>query len=232
MFEEELFRLLALLERTGVWLSVLAWIAVAGGCMTMAFALRRERRCAIWTVSALVGAVALAANLTDYFITLHLSPDLGYEANPLWRNVMDRWGLQVAKAYGLSGKILVSLLAGQMFAFYLSNLQRLYPASADSLAQFLLRMGNRSRTAGQRVVALFTLFAFFFSGIQVFYFYISYLNWTGGADWLPSMPLAVLLLILAVALAFAAISYRTFLRRDSTGTRPGTPVPLVTDLPD
>ena len=77
MFDEQLFRLLARLERNGVWLSVLAWIAVAGGCMAMAFALRRERRRAIWTVSAIVGAVALAANLTDYFITLYWATDFG-----------------------------------------------------------------------------------------------------------------------------------------------------------
>ncbi len=160
-------------------------------------------------------ALALTANLVDYFVTLRISPDLALEANPLWRNVVDRWGLRVAKWYGLTGKILVSLLAGQMFAFFLSNLHRLYPTRARSLAEFLRRMGDRSKTRRERLAALFTLFAFFFAGIQLLYFYIAYLNWVEYSRHLPSVPLAILFLIGAVALAFAAVSYRAFLRNRS-----------------
>ncbi len=83
MFEEELFRLLSVLEGLGLWPSVLAWLVVASGCAVMLVALRAERRRTVWLPAAIVGTVALAANLTDYFVTLALSPDLAAEANPL-----------------------------------------------------------------------------------------------------------------------------------------------------
>ena len=220
MFEEELFRLLSVLEGLGLWPSVVAWLVVASGCAIMTVALRGERRQSVWVPAAIVGTVALGANLTDYFVTLVLSPDLAAEANPLWRNVADQWGLRAAKWYGLTGKILVSWLAGQMFAFFLANLSRLYPSRARSLGQFLLRMGDRSKTRRDRGLALFTLFAFFFSGIQLLYFYIAFLNWLDGSlllDRLPSIPLAIVLLLLAIATAFALVSYRAFLRDDSSG---------------
>ena len=213
MFEEGLFRLLSVLERLGLWPSIVAWLVVASGCVVMAFALRAERRLATWIPAAVVAGVALAANLTDYMVTLALSPDLAAEANPLWRNVLDAWGLQVAKWYGLTGKLFVSVLAGQMFAFYLANLSRLYPRRARSLVEFLRKMGDRSNTLGDRALALFTLFAFFFAGIQLLYFYIAFLNWLDGAPILhrlPSVPLAIVLLLLGISTAFALVSYRGF----------------------
>ena len=212
MLEEQLFQLLAALERMGLVPSVLAWLVVAGGSVAMGVALRNERRRSVWTAGALVGLVALAANLADYFVTLAPSPDLTLEANPLWRNVVDSWGLVAAKWYGLTGKILLSLLAGQMFAFFLSNLPRLYPKRADSPAEFLRRMGDRSETRRERLVALFTLFAFFFAGIQTLYFYIAYLNWIADHRHLPSVPLAILFLIVTIAVAFVSVSYHAFLR--------------------
>ena len=109
MLDEKLFDLMSQVEALGVWLSVLAWLVVACGAVIMARALRGERRRGVWISATLVGAFALTANLADYAVTLHRSPDLGMEANPLWRNVVDRWGLQVAKGYGLTGKILVEL---------------------------------------------------------------------------------------------------------------------------
>ena len=210
-----------MLEGLGLWPSVVAWLVVAGGCAIMTIALRAERSRKVWLPAAIVGTVALAANLADYFVTLALSPDLASEANPLWRNIADRWGLRVAKWYGLTGKIFVSCLAAQMFAFFLANLPRLYPSRARSLGEFLVRMGDRSTTRRDRVLALFTLFAFFFSGIQLLYFYIAFLNWLNGSpllDRLPSVPLAIVLLLLANAAAFALFSYRAFLH-ETRGVR-------------
>jgi hypothetical protein len=94
--EDMLFRLIALAERLGVWLSLLAWFTVALSAVAMACALRLERM-ATWQPASLVGILALAANLSDYFVTLQRSPDLSLEANPLWRNVTNQWGLSVAK---------------------------------------------------------------------------------------------------------------------------------------
>lgn len=72
--EDLLFRLMALVERLGVWLALLAWLTVARGALGMAYALRNERT-AIWRPAAVVGILALAANLSDYFVTLDRSPD-------------------------------------------------------------------------------------------------------------------------------------------------------------
>jgi len=211
--EERLFQLLSVVEEAGVWLSVLAWCTVVGGVITLAYVLRNEKRGAVWAPASVVGAVALVANLTDYFVTLSLSPDLSLEANPLWRNVVDQYGLAVAKWYGLTGKIFVSVLAAQMMAFYLSNRERLFPAYASSLYEFLLRLGNRSKTLRERLAALFTLFAFFFAGIHPFYFYITYLNWLQDPEVrspFPSVPVAVFFFISLLAVVFAAVTYRSF----------------------
>ena len=199
-----------MLERLGVGLSIAAWCAVAVGVAAMTFAMRRERRTGIWVAAATVAGVSLVANLADYLITLARSPDLALESNPVWRGVIDHFGLEVAKWYGLTGKILVSVLAGQMFAFYLSNVDRLFPSEACSLPGFLRQMGDRSRNVRERLLALFTLFAFFFAGIQLFYFYIAYWNSLenpADLDRLPSVPAAVSIMIALLSIAFAAVTY-------------------------
>ncbi|MEE8243243.1 MAG: hypothetical protein V3R61_07140 [candidate division NC10 bacterium] len=213
MTEEGLLSLLAVIEQAGVWLSVLAWFTVAGGAVAMVYILRTEKRRVVWVAAAIVGAVALLANMADYVVTLYRTPDLGLEMNPLWRNVVDHFGLGVAKWYGLTGKIFVSIVAGQMFAFYLANRERLFPVEARSLLQFLLRMGNRSKTLRELFVALFTIFCFFFAGIQLFYFYIAYLNWLVHSELrnhLPSVPVALFLLLLSLTIAFVGLTYRGF----------------------
>ncbi len=214
MADELLFRLLALLERLGVWLAVVAWLAVALGAAAMAYVLRKEER-KTWRSACLVGLLALAANLADYFVTLRQSPDLTLEANPLWRNVVDHFGLRVAKWYGLSGKVFVSVLAAQMFAFYLSRRATIFPAQADSLLQFLMRMGSCTRTHRERLVGLFAIFAFFFAWINAFYFYIACTNSLddpNALQKLPSISAALLIFVTTLAIAFSLTTYRAFRR--------------------
>ena len=215
MAEQALFRLMALVQRLGVGLSWLAWITVAAGALLMAWMLRRERSRAIWMPAVTMGVVALAANLADYFVTLHRSPDLALEANPLWRLVVDRYGLAVARWYGLTGKILVSIIAAEMTAYYLARRHRLFPGQAGSLGQFVLHLGSRSRSRGERLSALFTVFAFFFAGLNLFYFYIAYTNWLQDPVWLdrlPSAPVAVMILVAGLGIAFAVLTWRAFVR--------------------
>ncbi|MFQ5539590.1 MAG: hypothetical protein ACE5FB_04265 [Candidatus Binatia bacterium] len=222
MTEEGLLSLLAVIEGVGVWLSVLAWFTVAGGAVAMCYVLRHERRRAIWVAAAIVGVVALVANMADYVVTLYRTPDLGLEANPLGRNVVKHFGLEMAKWYGLTGKIFVSILAGQMFAFYLANRERLFPIQAGSLTEFILRMGNRSNTLRERLVASFTIFCFFFAGVQLFYFYIAYLNWLVHSELrnhLPSVPVALFLLLLSLIIAFVGLTYRGFAVRSPATKR-------------
>ena len=212
MGEDSLFRLLALLERLGFWLAVVAWLAIALGVAAMAYVLRNER-VSIWRRASLVGILALAANLADYFVTLRHSPDLFLEANPLWRNIVDHFGLRMAKWYGLTGKVFVSVLAAQMFAFYLGHRETIYPPHARSLLQFLMRMGSRARTFRERLLGLFTIFAFFFAWVNVFYFYIAFTNSLNNPDMLeklPSVPVSILTLIAMLAIAFSLTTYHAF----------------------
>jgi len=214
MTQDLLFRLLALLERLGVWLAVVAWFAIVLGVAIMGYVLRKERA-AIWRRASLVGILALAANLADYFVTLRRSPDLAFEANPLWRNVVDHFGLRIAQWYGLTGKVFVSVLAAQMFAFYLSQRETIYPAQARTLLHFLMRMGSRARTFRERLLGLFTIFAFFFAWVNVFYFYIAYTNSLDNPDLLeklPSVPVSILILVATLAIAFSLTTYRAFRR--------------------
>ena len=213
MAEERLISLMVAIEQVGVWLSVLAWFSLVAGTIGMGYVLRKEKRRSVWGAAAIVGGVALVANLADYFVTLSVSPDLSLEANPLWRNVVGYFGLSVAKWYGLTGKIMISILAGQLFAFYLANRERLFPVRAGSVPQFLFRMGNRSRTLRERLVASFTVFAFFFAGVQFFSFYIAYLNWLVHSELrnhLPSVPVALFLCLCSLTVAFVAATYRGF----------------------
>jgi len=214
MAEDLLFRLLALLERLGVWLAVVAWLAVAIGAAAMAYVLRAEKF-TIWRRASLVGILALAANLSDYFVTLRRSPDLAFEANPLWRNAVDHFGLRIAKWYGLTGKVFVSVLAAQMFAFYLSQRETIYPAQARSLLHFLMRMGTRARNFRERLLGLSAMFAFFFAWMNVLYFYIAYTNSLENPDLLerlPSLPVSILILVATLAIAFSLTTYRAFRR--------------------
>ena len=138
---------------------------------------------------------------------------LRWEANPLWRNVVDRFGLTTAKWYGMTGKIFVSVLAAQMVAFYLINRELLFPVQPCSPLEFLARMGSRARTLRERLLGLFTIFAFFFAGINLFYFYIAYLNWVDdpeGFAFLPSVPVSLLLIVSTLAALFAVLTYRAF----------------------
>ena len=213
MSHQSLFRLLEWIQRWGVWLSWLAWLTVFLGAIAMGWVLRRERSPAAWRAAAIVASLAVVAHLTDYLVTLNRSPDLALEANPLWRNVVQHYGLTVAKWYGLTGKILVSIIAGEMAAFYVAQRRRLFPVKAESFAGFLRGLGARSRTLGDRLAALFTLFCFFFAGLSFFYFYVAFQNWTLDSavlDRLPSVPVAVLSYVLALCLAFLFLTFRAF----------------------
>jgi hypothetical protein len=197
-----------------VWLSWLAWATVFFGALAMLRATRDVRGLAIWTAALVVTALAVVAHMTDYVITLRRSPDLALELNPLWRNIVEHYGIGVAKWYGLTGKLLVSVLAGQMTAFYVGNRARLFPRASNlGPRAFTAHMGERSRTWPDRAAALFTIFAFFFAGLTFFYFYIAYQNaLTDPAtlDRLPSTPMAVLAYVVLLCVAFLVLTYRAY----------------------
>ncbi len=207
------YNLLQLIQRLGIWLSILAWLSVCIGTMIMIYILRREKRISLWLPSFMITVIALIANLSDFAVTLHISPDLDLEANPIWRNVVDSYGLNVARWYGFTGKIFVSVLAGLMYGFYRKNRHYLFPIQAKSLVEFIRYMGNNCHSLKERSIGLFSIFCFFFAFIQIFYFYIAYLNWQvhfrSDSDlfWL-FIPLMMMLFFITIG--FLIFTYQSF----------------------
>ena len=215
MADQLLERVLRFIESWGVWLSWLAWLTVFFGALAMVWFTRSAwRRRDIWPKALLIAVVAVLAHLADYIVTLYRSPDLSLELNPLWRNVVAHYGLTMAKWYGLTGKLLVSAIAGEMAAFYLANRQQLFPVDqGKNPGAFLRAMGNRSSRVGERLRNLFTIFAFFFAGLTFFYFYIAFQNWIidpAIIERLPSTPAAVGGYVVLLTVAFAVLTYRAY----------------------
>lgn len=197
--DELLDRSFGLVERLGLPIAVLAWVTVAAAVVAMAVILRRgsvarEREPGRWRSALIVGGLALAAHLADYFVTLHITPDLELEANPLWRIAVRAFGLGPAKLYALSGKVLLSVLSAQLFAWYLTVPK---PQRAEG---FL----SASRPD---FVSVARFFAFAFALFGPYFLYITAYNWLGYVEsaWYeraPSPPLAIPLYFVGVALAY------------------------------
>jgi len=213
MSDRTLIESISVVEQLGVGLPLLAWVGVVLAVGAMSFALRHERRVAVYAAGAGAAVLAFAGHLADYLVTLHRSPDPSLAANALWRATVDGFGIEAAKVYGLSGRILVSILAGQMFAFYLANARRLYPRRAGSFLEFALRLGNRARTASQRALAVLTWSAFLFAGMQARCFYVALVNAIDDparADRMPSVPAVTVALLLALSASCLILTYATF----------------------
>jgi hypothetical protein len=158
--------------------------------------------------------VCLTAHLLDYFVTLDLTPDLSAEANPIWRIVIDGFGLGIAKAYGLSGKILLSVLSGQLYAWFLRHRASLFPPSASGFFDFVKNLGRGAPRLGN----VRSFFAFAFALFGPYFFYITFLNVTGERNpslyvKLPSPPVAIVGYFALVTAAYFALMWRAFRAR-------------------
>ena len=203
-------------ERLGLPLAILAWSIVFFGAVGMVGVLRRHSLRSFLLPSLGVGALALFAHSLDYWITLRMSPDLAMEANPIWRIVIDGFGLRLALAYGLSGKLLLSVLSFEFFAYYLVQRERLYPAGVGGLRSFwgsYGRTGNRYQAV--RGANLVNFFCFGFALISPFVVYVVLLNSLVNHPAylrLPSMPTALVLYLGALAASYPLVTYRAFRR--------------------
>jgi hypothetical protein len=213
----------AFAERLGLPLAILAWATVCFGAAGMAGVLRRHSLRACLLPSLGVGALALFAHSLDYWVTLRMSPTLAMEANPIWRIVIDAFGLRLALAYGLSGKLLLSLLSFELFAYYLVQREQLYPKGTDGLRSFWHGYGRTS--SGYRAVRwanLVNFFCFGFALLSPFVAYVALLNGLVNHPAylrLPSMPMALVLYMVALAAGYPLVSYRAFVR-SSRAVRP------------
>jgi hypothetical protein len=163
----------------------------------MARAIKKRLHRAMFISSLIVGGLSLAAHLLDYFGTLRITPDLAVEANPIWRIVVDKLGLTVARWYGLTGKIMLAVLSFEFFAYYLSSRTRLLPNTARGFVDFWGKYGENAHFGSR----LANFFAFLFALIGPFCFYIALLNALSTSELymrIPAMPimLAVYIMIL------------------------------------
>ncbi len=203
----------------GLPLAIAAWVTVGLAALGLALLLRRcehapgERR---WAVIA--GIVALVCHLQDLGLTLLVTPDLALEANPIWLAVIHAWGVPVSIAYGLSGKLLLSLLSYQLFALYLIQRRGLYPPSEDEAVfrAFWKAYGAGPGLGPQRLLSWTNLFAFVFPWVAPLMIYASVLNTTEHPSLLrllPPWPVACVVWVGAVAVAWALITWKAWLRR-------------------
>lgn len=201
----------ALVARLGVPLAVAAWLTVFGGAIALGLILRSVNTRGVWPAALIVGTLGLAAHLLDYFVTLRITPDLAMEANPIWRVVIDNFGLGFARVYGLTGKLLLSVLSAQLFAWHLSHRASLFPHSAKGPLDFVQQLGRGAPRLGN----IRSFFAFAFALFGPYFFYITLMNVVGASesDWyerLPSPPVAILLYFAGVTAAYFGSMWRAF----------------------
>ncbi|MBL8957653.1 MAG: hypothetical protein JNK82_43160 [Myxococcaceae bacterium] len=175
---------------------MLAWLTVFGAVVAMAFVLRRLPRVR-WGPALVVGALALAAHLLDYLVTLYITPDLALEANPLWRIAVRAFGLWPAKVYAFTGKVGLSVFSAQLFAWFLSRPRATLQRGPSGF--FTMAAPKASNLA--------PFFAFSFALFGPYFFYITAYNWLGFTEspWyekVPSPPLAIALYFAGVGVAY------------------------------
>lgn len=173
---DALFAAYDLVYRIGAPIAVAAWLTVFAGAIALGRVLRGRMR-GLWGRSLFVAGLAVAGHTADIGMTLHMSPDLELEGNPIWLVVVERWGLDFALAYGITGQVLVCFLSGQLFAWYLLQRESLHPSGAATFLEYVRRCGERApRRFGIAWRSTASLFAFLFATLGPFSFYIAFLN--------------------------------------------------------
>lgn len=204
-------------EKLGLPLVILAWSSVFLGFIGMIVVLRKHSMAGKWIPSLIVGGIALFGHLLDYFITIRLCPTLSSEANPIWNVVIERMGLGIAKWYGFTGKVLLSFLSFQFFAFYLIQRERLLPKKARGLIDFWNKFGKPEKGKSLlRFRNIINFFSFLFALSGPFYFYIVILNSITDEKLymlLPSMPVAGFVYLIILTLIYIFGNYSKFKRR-------------------
>lgn len=206
------------IEKLGWPLVIIPWCVVFLGFIGMIFVLKRHSMRGRWLPAFIVGTVALAGHLLDYFVTIRLCPTLSAEANPIWNVVVEKLGLGIAKWYGFTGKVLLSFLSFELFAYFLVQRRQLLPKHATGFMDFWRRFGTKD---GRKTVLhpgnIVNFFAFLFSLSGPFYFYIAFLNSIGSVELymaLPSMPVAGFCYFIMLMFVYLLGNYLVF-RRDS-----------------
>ncbi len=166
-----------------------------------------------------MGSVSLCAHLLDYAVTLRMSPTLGAEGNPIWRIAIDHLGLPIAKVYGLTGKILLAVLAFEFFALYRIQRADLFPDRAEGFRSFWRGFGSAGAEHTRvRWRNLVNFFGFSFALLGPFFFYVALLNGLIESPLylrFPAMPLVLALYLGGIVVAYFVTTYRAYARRAS-----------------
>jgi hypothetical protein len=202
-------------EQVGLPIAILAWLTVFVSSVAMIFVLRRSGSIrGVWVPSAAVGIASLVAHLLDYAVTLHITPTLSLEANPIWRIVIDEFDLATAKFYGLSGKVLLAILSFELYAFYLIQRVELFPEHASGFLSFWKGYGSRNRKRHRVSWSnSVNFFAFAFSLLGPFFFYVALLNsLIDNPNYLffPALPIALSSYLVLVVLLYFVSTYRAY----------------------
>lgn len=204
----------ALVQQLGRPLAVAAWLTVFVASVGLGALVRRRDLTGCWPASLAVGGAGLVAHLADYVLTLKITPDLSAEANPIWRVVVETWGLELAKWYGLTGKLLLCVISAELFLLYLSGRAALLPKQAASFGEFVQGFGASSRWG-----SIASVFSFLFALLGPYFFYVVFLNLHAEderfAERWPSPPVAIAAYLAALVGAYFWLGWRAFRRQES-----------------
>ncbi len=202
----------ALVGRVATPVALAAWPVALALVLLLGRGLRGLPRAYRGPVLAVL-LVSLAAHLLDTGLTLHITPDLRLEANPLWQAILRLAGLDAAIAWGLTGKVLVAVLHAECWAHYLLLREGLYPHEAPTFGAFLASFGGR----GFSTARLRAFLAFVAGGFGPYFFYISALNAVGGVwedfalyDRMPDPFVAAFLWGMTLSAGFYLVSWAAF----------------------
>jgi hypothetical protein len=81
------------------------------------------------------------------------------------------------------------------------------------LSQFLARLGTLAVSRRERFLGLFSIYCFFFAGINLIYFYAAFLNFVDSPEplaRLSSLPVSLLVAIAMLVVLFVLMTYRAF----------------------
>ena len=197
-----------------VWfiLSITAWAAVFSASVIISLFLRKYDLRDSWVSCVVIGVLNLAAHLVDYFITLKICPDLSFEANPLWTPVVSNLGLGIAKWYGFTGKIFLSILSFQFFAIYLKTREKLYPKKYGGFWDFCKSFGSPGRKRVIDFGVIVNFYCFMFSMVGIFCFYVAFQNTISDPDVFRNIPPFTLVLLTYLVMLtglYMSITYRS-----------------------
>lgn len=212
-----LHTVLDIIARLGMPLIILAWFSVFAASVFMIFIIKRYHLRNHIITALIVGIISLIAHLVDYFGTLGISPDLSFEANPIWRIVVENMGLSLARWYGLTGKVLLSILSFEFFIYYLAQREKLLPSQSVNLVDFWNHFGVPTESSRiLRFSRIKNFFAYLFGLIGPFCFYVALLNSVTDIDLymrLPSMPFMLMFYLIVLTALYILGNYWSFKRR-------------------